>query len=214
MSIPLPVLITIFVLMVIAGIVAKTPWFKGWIGEFIVNVVIKLFLDKRTYHLVRDVTLPTADGTTQIDHVIVSRYGVFVIETKNMAGAIYGTEHQKQWTQAFGPKIKHKFMNPLHQNYKHTATLGELLELPKEKLKSIVMFVGDAKLKSKDKPKNVLTNGLVGHIKSHKEEILTEEEVTEILAKIETNRLERGFETNRKHVAHVKSIKEQKAKRS
>jgi len=51
-----------------------------------VNLAAKFFLDKNIYTLFKNVTLPTEDGTTQIDHVIVSRYGVFVIETKNMKG--------------------------------------------------------------------------------------------------------------------------------
>ncbi len=62
--------------------VIKTPWFKGVAGEFIVNVGAKLFLDKETYHLIKNVTLPTEDGSTQIDHVVVSKFGVFVVETK------------------------------------------------------------------------------------------------------------------------------------
>jgi len=68
---------------------------KGVLGEFKVNLATKLFLDKRIYTLLKNVTLPTADGTTQIDHVIVSRYGVFVIETKNMKGWIFGSAQQK-----------------------------------------------------------------------------------------------------------------------
>ena len=59
---------------------------KGILGELFVNVVAKVRLDKRIYILFKNVTLPTEDGTTQIDHIIVSRYGVFVIETKNMKG--------------------------------------------------------------------------------------------------------------------------------
>ena len=68
----------------------KSPWFKGVFGEFQVNLLLKLFLPKDTYHLLKNVTLPTDDGTTQIDHVLVSKYGVFVIETKNI---IKGVEH-------------------------------------------------------------------------------------------------------------------------
>jgi len=48
--------------------VIKTPWFKGVLGEFIVNISAKLFLNKNEYHLFKNVTLPTEDGTTQIDH--------------------------------------------------------------------------------------------------------------------------------------------------
>ena len=66
--------------------IARTPFFKGFIGELLVNILSGLMLDKKTYRLIRNVTLPTDDGSTQIDHVIVSKYGIFVVETKNMKG--------------------------------------------------------------------------------------------------------------------------------
>jgi len=56
----------------------KTPFMKGVFGELIVNLTAKFFLDKEKYHLFKNVTLPTEDGTTQIDHVIVSRYIRFI----------------------------------------------------------------------------------------------------------------------------------------
>jgi hypothetical protein len=60
----------------------KSPFMKGVFGELLVNLAAAFFLDQHIYTLFKNVTLPTDDGTTQIDHVIVSRYGVFVIETK------------------------------------------------------------------------------------------------------------------------------------
>ena len=80
-------------LAILAGIL-KSPWFKGMTGEFLVNTAARLFLPKDEYHLIKDVTLPTRVGTTQIDHIVVSRYGVFVIETKNMKGWIF---HQRRF---------------------------------------------------------------------------------------------------------------------
>ncbi len=68
-------------------------------GEFIVNLATKISLDKTVYTLFKNVTLPTDDGTTQIDHIIVSKYGIFVVETKNMQGWIFGSAQQKSWTQ-------------------------------------------------------------------------------------------------------------------
>ncbi|NOQ13266.1 MAG: nuclease, partial [Methyloprofundus sp.] len=65
----------------------KSAWFKGAMGEFMVNFSAKLFLDKG-HHLIKNVTLATQDGSTQIDHIIVSKYGIFVVETKNMKGWI------------------------------------------------------------------------------------------------------------------------------
>ncbi len=103
-----------FGIIVAIALLAQTPGGKGWIGEFSVNVGTKLFLNDR-YHLVKNVTLPTGEGTTQIDHVIVSPFGIFVIETKNMNGGIYGSEHEKQWTQALGGK-KIPFKKTFRQN--------------------------------------------------------------------------------------------------
>jgi len=82
--------------ILIFSIIIKSAWFKGVMGEWMVNLLIKIFLNKKQYHLIKNVTLPTTDGTTQIDHIIVSRYGIFVVETKNMKGWIFGSEKQRQ----------------------------------------------------------------------------------------------------------------------
>ena len=75
-------------LFIVVAII-KSAWFKGVIGELLVNFLLSKFLDKEQYHLIKNVTLPTDDGTTQIDHIVVSQFGVFVIETKNMKGWIF-----------------------------------------------------------------------------------------------------------------------------
>ncbi len=69
--IPLLIVVSIF----------KSRWFKGVFGEFLVNKLLSQLPDS-DYTLVRNVTLPTDDGTTQIDHIVVSRFGIFVVETK------------------------------------------------------------------------------------------------------------------------------------
>lgn len=75
-----------------------------------------LALPSVTYVRFHDVMLPTPDGTTQIDHVFVSRFGVFVVETKNMAGWIFGSERGRRWTQVLPGGRKTSFQNPLRQN--------------------------------------------------------------------------------------------------
>ncbi len=73
--------------------------------------------------MLNDLTLPDGEGaTTQIDHLLLSPFGVFVIETKNYKGWIFGSERQKQWTQKIYKK-SFKFQNPIHQNYKHMKVL-------------------------------------------------------------------------------------------
>jgi len=100
--------------------------FKGWVGEAQGSLAAKIRLDSQIYRSIKNVTIPTANGTTQIDHVIVSKYGIFVVETKNIKGWIYGDEKQAQWTQVLYGKKCH-FQNPLRQNYRHTKALSEFL---------------------------------------------------------------------------------------
>lgn len=187
----------------------KTPFFKGFIGEVIINFATTLFLDKSIYHLIKNVTFPTEDGSTQIDHIIVSKYGIFVVETKNMKGWIFGGEHQKTWTQTIY-KHKTKFQNPLHQNYKHVKTLENALNIEPEKIFSVIVFVGDATFKT-PMPENVnYPRGYLNYIKSKNTVLLSDAEVQETIRTIESGRFERSFKTNRKHVKHVQQIVEEK----
>jgi len=198
-----------FIPLMILVTLLKTPWFKGVMGEFIVNLSAKLYLDKTTYHLIKNVTLPTENGSTQIDHIIVSKYGVFVVETKNMKGWIFGNAHQKMWTQKIF-KHTNKFQNPLHQNYKHVKTLESLLELNDQQIHSVVVFVGDSQFKT-EMPENITYGGgYIRFIKSKTEHVLSDAQVLEITQKITAGRMTPSFKTNREHVKHVKNIVAQK----
>ena len=189
--------------LVLIVVIVKTPWFKGVIGEFIINISSKLLLDKEKYHLIKNVTLPTKDGTTQIDHIIVSIYGIFVVETKNMKGWIFGGEKQRTWTQQIF-KHKNKFQNPLHQNYKHTQTLKELLGLTDNEVFSLIVFVGESTFK-REMPSNVTEGlGYIRYIKSKTKEVLSISQTKEITSKIKAGRLKPSIKTNREHVNHLK----------
>ena len=72
--------------------ILKSRWFKGVFGEFLVNKLLAS-LPSTEYTLIKNVTLPTDDGTTQVDHIVVSKFGIFVVETKNMKGWIFGSPH-------------------------------------------------------------------------------------------------------------------------
>ncbi|WP_449284582.1 nuclease-related domain-containing protein [Marinobacter sp. PE14] len=194
-----------FIPFVLLLAVLCSPWFKGHLGEFIVNASARLFLDKDHYHLIKNVTLPTEDGTTQIDHIIVSRYGVLVVETKNMKGWIFGSPKQRQWTQKIY-RHSQKFQNLLHQNYKHVKTLQSLLGLHDEQVFSLIVFVGDSTFKT-EMPKNVTQGGgYIRFIKSLTEQKLSDAEAQDVVEKIQSGRLAASFQTCREHTAHVKDI--------
>ncbi len=186
-------------------IFVKSPFGKGLIGESLVNLAIFFRLNKNKYHLFKNVTIPTYNGTTQIDHIIVSQYGIFVIETKNMKGWIFGDKNQKTWTQKIY-KHTNKFQNPLHQNYKHVKTLESLLNINKNIIFSIITFVGDSTFKT-EMPENVTYMGeFINFINSKKIKLLSEEEVHEINTLISEKRLSQTIKTHVNHVQHVKDI--------
>ena len=187
----------------------KLPWTKGKAGEFIVNTSAKIMLDKNEYHLIKNVTLPTGDGTTQIDHIICSKYGIFVVETKNMKGWIFGSQNQSTWTQKIY-KYTNKFQNPLHQNYKHVKTVESLLGLNDQQVHSVVVFVGESTFKT-EMPENVTNGtGYIRYIKSKNQPVLAKSEVDELIRKIEEWRLTPSSNTNMEHIKHVKNIANQK----
>jgi hypothetical protein len=173
-----------------------------------VNLVIKFFLDKTDYYLIKNVTLPTDDGTTQIDHIIVSKYGIFVIETKNMKGWIFASENQKQWMQKI---FKHtsEFQNPLKQSYKHVKTLETFLRIKSDTLFSVIIFIGDSTFKTKI-PENVrfVCSG-IKYIKSKTDIVFNMQDIANFIELIESGMLELSYKTNRQHVKHVREIIEE-----
>lgn len=191
----------------------KSPFGKGLMGEMFVNFAVNVRLDKNRYHLLKNVTLPTEGGTTQIDHVVVSEYGVFVIETKNMKGWIFGSGHGKNWTQNIY-RHKNTFQNPLHQNYKHVKTIESALGIEQGKIFSVVVFVGDSTFKTEMPPNVTYAGGFVRYIKSKTEKIITPAEVRQIVSQIESGRLTNSFKTHREHVRHVKEIVKEKVSKN
>jgi len=193
-------------IIAVVAIIFKSPWFKGWIGELQINLLTKFSLDKNVYHLVRNVTIPADGGTTQIDHVIVSRFGVFVVETKNLRGWVFGKEGDAYWTQKI---FRHsgKFQNPLRQNYKHAKTMSEILGISDDKMRSVVVFIGDSTFKT-EMPENVTgPRGYIQYIRSQIRTVLTDNEVNGIIKSIAEKRLAPGLETHFQHIKNVKDIK-------
>ena len=180
--------------------------FKGFLGETVINVAMWLKLEKDVYHRLNNITLPLANGgSTQIDHVIVSVYGIFVIETKNYKGWIYGNETQRQWTQSFPNGSKYKFQNPLRQNYLHIKTLADLLGLEPRYFHSMIAFIGECELKTRDElPEHVLTSGMASYVKKKQDKLLTDEEVKAIVEQVESNRFGKSWRTNKAHKAYLK----------
>ncbi|SSY71240.1 nuclease-related domain-containing protein [Alysiella crassa] len=151
---------------------------KGAVGEQIIKVMALSQLDRQKYIHFNNLIIPSQDKTTQIDNIIVSPFGIFVLEAKYFSGWIYGQAKQVNWTHTLSRHSKFQFKNPLRQNYKHIKALSSLLRLPESHFHSVVVFTHrDCQLKT-DLPKNVcLIRDLFNYIDEFKTEILTEPQI-------------------------------------
>src|SRR5690606_33022993 len=91
-------------------------------------------------YVIHDLLLYNAGKSSQIGHLIIKKTGIFVIETKNYSGRIYGGDNQKYWTQvlAYGNE-KHKLYNPIFQNKSHINTLSKIIDR-RDCFVSIIVF--------------------------------------------------------------------------
>ena len=115
------------------------PRLKGIVGELAVGLALKDIGED----VLTDILIPDGKGgLTQLDHVVLAPGGLWVIETKNYKGLIFGREREKYWTQRLG-RQSFRFMNPLRQNYLHTEALKALL--PNVPVHGWVAFAGEAR---------------------------------------------------------------------
>ena len=159
------------------------PNIKGKMGEFNVSVVLAT-LPKDEYQVINDIIIPSKYGTTQIDHVVVSVYGIFVIETKNYKGLIYGGEDAETWTKNMWGN-KYSLRNPLKQNYGHVKSLQAILNIPKEMFIPIVVFSNRAKLRVQTQETVINLWRLRSEIKKHKIPIIPSEQLIDYRSSIE-----------------------------
>ncbi|WP_277560367.1 nuclease-related domain-containing protein [Acinetobacter beijerinckii] len=137
--------------------------------------------------------------------VNLSPYGVFIVETKNYTGWIFGNARQKQWTQKIYKK-SYKFQNPLHQNYKHIKVLEMVLSdvVDPQYLHSIVVFTARSEFKT-DMPENVFRGkAWIEYVKRFDQQVISPMKLKRIKYRIEKEVLEPSWKTNRLHVEHLK----------
>jgi hypothetical protein len=180
--------------------------FKGWTGELKTKFINSLLLNDK-YRVLNNVIIQTERGSTQIDHVIVSPYGIFAIETKDKTGWIFGDEKQTQWTQKIFNKT-YKFQNPLHQNYGHTQSLSAYLGIEHEKIHSLVIFWGGCAFKT-PMPENVCKGGIFNSkfkqfIQSKNEVVFSLEEINKIQSDLTRLKENSGFFSSLQHAKDVK----------
>lgn len=162
------------------------------------------------YHVFNDFIIPTKNGsTTQIDHCVVSKYGIFVIETKSHKGvAIYGYENANEWKEYFANGSYRSFHNPMRQNYGHIEALKDVLRLHDNvAYVPIICFSSNPKITVSTNKVVVPLNALKNSILAFQSRVLRDEDVQKVCNIIR----ERSFVDKASKQAHTENLKKNRA---
>ncbi|WP_172437566.1 nuclease-related domain-containing protein [Acidithiobacillus marinus] len=123
---------------------------KGAVGEQSVSLTIK----GMGLPIQNDVTIPGKRGLTQIDHLVLTRSGIVVLETKNYSGSLYDQGRRQGWIQRFPGGKQNRLHNPLDQNYGHIKSVEALV--PGVPVTGFVVLAGSARF-PQGAPEGVVT---------------------------------------------------------
>lgn len=184
----------------------------GKVGELYTAKELKLVqLLGRDGKILRNVYIPKDNGeTSEIDVLFITQKGIFVFESKNYSGWLFGDEKQYKWTMMLPNKEKHTFYNPIKQNQTHIKWLSNYIgdEIP---LFSIIVFSERCELKkvTVTNPdikviKRDLTYATVRNIWNKNEDKLSDEDVENLYLKLQKlTRISR--EEKVEHIQNIKS---------
>lgn len=174
----------LWILMILALILDLfMPRIKGLLGEKSVEFYLSE-LDESKYEIINHLILKLEENTIQIDNIVVSNFGIFVIQAENYKGKIIGREFDENWQQRLHVKTE-KLQNPISENNKHIQVLQQVLrEFDELKYIPIVTFTTNADLKVTSNTDVVYTIHLVKTIKRYTEEIISDTDKERIYSKL------------------------------
>lgn len=180
---------------------------KGDVGEQIVKVAVLSKLDAAQYRHFSNLIIPAPNGTTQIDNIVVSPFGVFVIEAKYFQGWIFGGAKQEKWTHTLSRFEKYAFPNPIRQNYGHIKALARLLRQPENRFHSVVVFAHrNCQLKT-ELPANVcLQHNFIEYIQGFTKNIVDDAALARIHAVLQQPEWQATEDKKAAHVERLKAV--------
>ena len=143
-----------------------------------------LFLDTQVYRRLGRVTIRHSGGTTRVNHVIVSNYGIFVLDENSEAGTFQANPGMN-WNH-YRDELSHEIANPVRQVANQAHALQEALGLPSSHFNTAVFFTGGQVYLKGEVPDNVISEGYTEYVKSFKKVILSDTQAEEIVSKIKS----------------------------
>lgn len=129
----------------------QEPLNLGNTGEYLCAYAIEGSGLAEQGRLYRNLIVPTGPRsrleTTEIDVVLLYPSGIYVIESKNYSGWIFGKADQRNWTVCLNRNTRERVPNPIRQNNGHISALMRVLNLPREAFVSLIVFSERCELK-------------------------------------------------------------------
>ena len=199
----------IFILAFVAFICLL--WFlpsKGKAGEMRVAKILSK-LPEEEYKVINNLLIKEGNKTTQIDHLVVSEYRIFVIETKHYQGLIYGDANREYWTQnIYGNK--YDLWNPTLQNQVHIRALRrELTDIPPGAFVSIVTFSRQASLDIRNSENVIYWDELKDVIRSYQRKLISIEQTQNAYETL----LAANIDSKDNQQEHIRNVRTRIAKR-
>lgn len=155
-------------------------WYKGWKEEK--RVYKKLKKLGKEYKILKNITINTRMGSTQIDFILASKYGVFTLEVKNYTGVVYANS-TNVWKKRNRVGKIYNIYSPIRQNEGHINVLKYHLKKWRDNKyhKSIIVFHEGVVIENNIYSNIVSTSEMLDYIKSFKEKCLSDKEVESII---------------------------------
>lgn len=203
MNIQKIILIILVFLIILILLLKKSKKIEQNKGEIEVND----YLNKlKKYKLLEDIMIKREKRTTQIDHILISRKGIFVIETKDFSGKIIGDEDSKFWIQKLNFKENH-FYSPIKQNYGHVKAVEEIIGR-KNICMSLIVFTNKSNIKKvKTETPVIQVKKLTKYIKKYKSDIRLSKEEVEEFYKILNKKDMNSRSAIKKHIKNIEKLK-------
>ena len=183
---------------------SRQPIMKGREGEALVAKTLKR-LSTSDYSVLHNVMLRTGTQLTQIDHIIISVYGISIIETKHYKGIIIGSDKQYYWQQRIGKK-RFQLRSPIKQNIAHVLAVSQNLNLDQRVLIPMVVFTGQCTLRVHTKSHVLYLSQLMSTIRKYQTKSFTPDEVVQLTEQL--RHLNVDCKKTRKE--HIKQINQKK----
>lgn len=195
----------IFLAVILHLRMMEKPLYRGWWGEYRVNLMLRLCLSNE-YQVITNAIYRTHEKgqTTQIDHIVVSRYGMFVLETKSLKGRLMvDLDREDGWLQIVGRR-KYKLQNPLYQNYSHIKAVQRVTGVHGNKIHSYVVLAGSGRFEGSMPDRVYSVWGIVRQIQRCRTPVLSRGALVDIMAKLKSRRVRGGYWAAQAHVKRLK----------